>query len=70
MQSKKFKDAQTELCSEVYNVLVKDNHNCKHTIIMNTGEFHKNHEKELDNMHCSTRSLKALFARMVISGSN
>ena len=24
---------------------------------MSTGEFFKNHDEELDNMHCSTRSL-------------
>ena len=66
MQSKKFKDALTELRSEVYNVLVEDNHNCKHNIIINTGDFFKNHEEELHEVHCSTKSLKALFARMIM----
>ena len=36
-QSKKLKEVPSELCSEVYNVLVEDNHNCMYNLVISTG---------------------------------
>ena len=62
-QIKIIKDAPTKLCSQVHDVLAEDNHKCEHNIIASTGEFCKNHEKELDNVHCSTRQLKGAMRK-------